>query len=72
MIHLIAQSGNPKRQIERFIHPDWQAWMDASDAGSSDSGPTADTTPDAVRAVRGIPGWLLSAVEATSTRKRAA
>ena len=30
MIHLIAQSGNPKRQIERFIHPDWQAWMDAS------------------------------------------
>lgn len=30
MIELIKQSGKVAREIERLVHPDWQAWMDAS------------------------------------------
>ncbi|HET9980592.1 MAG TPA: helicase-related protein, partial [Ktedonobacterales bacterium] len=46
--------------------------VDTSDARPSDSGSAVDSSADAVRSVRGVPGWLVQAVEATSARKRAA
>jgi hypothetical protein len=30
MIKLIAQSGKRNEEIVRFVHPEWQTWMDAS------------------------------------------
>jgi DNA repair protein RadD len=46
--------------------------VDASDARSRDRSLAQGASTDAVPVVRGVPGWLLQAVEATSTRKRAA
>jgi DNA repair protein RadD len=46
--------------------------VDASSEGSSDRSPAGGASADAVPALPGIPGWLVHAVEAASTRGRAA
>lgn len=51
---------------------EWSSSVDASDARPSDSGTAVDSSADPVPVVRGVPGWLVQAVEATSARKRAA
>lgn len=68
----IAISVDETGKYPEIVGYEWSASVDASDARSSDSGVAVDTRTDAVPVVRGVPGWLLQAVEATSTRKRAA